>query len=190
MHLGVNLQKAFLSAFIVSEQDCGGSREYHPGDVLVHECCKLIGKHSVPEYTCGVLDFPDFLDIMTADSSLNEDDLAYYRSCKQITLERQIGSLYFVTASNAPKLFSKESGNKVPWVTGKNNGNRVEKSVYEKLQQSKQLAHLKIDGLLFYHVYADLMVLAKSNTLNKSAFDMTRRELQQHPETILDKERM
>ena len=47
----------------------------------------------------------------------------------------------------------------------------------------------------FYHVYSDLMALAKSNTLNKSALDMTYhylelltflREIQQHPDTILD----
>ena len=48
---------------------------------------------------------------------------------------------------------------------------------------------------MFYHVYADLMVLAKSNILNKSALDMAYhylelltffREIQQHPDTILD----
>ena len=67
MHLGVNLQKAFLSATKPSELDCCGSREYHPADILVHECCKHIGKHSTPEYGCAVLDFPDFLDIMIED---------------------------------------------------------------------------------------------------------------------------
>ena len=47
----------------------------------------------------------------------------------------------------------------------------------------------------FYCVYSDLMALAKSNTLNKSALDMTYhylelltflREIQQYPDTILD----
>ena len=63
MHLGVNPRKAFLLATKPSEPDCCGLREYHPVDVLVHECCKLIGKHGTPEYGCGVLDFPDFFDV-------------------------------------------------------------------------------------------------------------------------------
>ena len=110
MHLGTNLRKAFLSATkevgVTDQETCGG-RDYHPADVLVHECCKLIGRHGTPEYGSGVLEFPDFLDIMIADSTstLSEDDLAYYRTCRDITLSRQVGSRYFVTASNASKLF-------------------------------------------------------------------------------------
>ena len=67
--------------------------------------------------------------------------------------------------------------------------------MYDKLNRNEVLTHLKVDGLMFYHVYADLMVLAKSNALKISALDMTYhylelltflRELQQHPDTILD----
>lgn len=42
---------------------------------------------------------------MIADSTLNEDDLAYYSACRNITLEWQVRNRYFVTASNASKLF-------------------------------------------------------------------------------------
>ena len=68
-------------------------------------------------------------------------------------------------------------------------------STCDKLNRNEVLTHLKGDGLMFYHVYADLMVLAKSNALKISALDMTYhylelltflRELQQHPDTILD----
>ncbi len=110
MHLGINLRKAFLSATkevsATNHESCNGNgREYHPANVLVHECCKLIGKHGTPEYGSGVLELPDFLDIMIADTTLNEDDLSYYSACRSITIERQVGSRYFVTASNASKLF-------------------------------------------------------------------------------------
>ncbi len=196
MHLGVNLRKAFLSATNASEEESGNAREYHPGDVLVHECCKLIGKCGTPEYGCGVLNFPDFIDIMIADSSMIEDVSAYYSSCTQISLERQVGSRYFVTASNASKLFFlKDAAINFLEFTGKSNGNRLEKDVYDKLKRDEMLTHLKVDGLMFYHVYADLMVLAKSNALKKCALDMTYHylelltflhELQQHPETILE----
>ena len=196
MHLGVNLRKAFLSATKPLEQDCCGSREYHPIDQLVHECCKLIGKHGTPEYGCGVLDFPDFLGIMIDDPSQPAEDVCYYSSCKLITLERQVGSRYFTTASNASKLFFlKNAIVRFLEYTGKSNGNRLEKDVYEKLKQSQEQAHLKVDGLMFYHIYADLMVLVKSTTLNRSALDMTHHYLElltflrelQNPETILGK---
>lgn len=64
MHLGTNPRKAFLSATkevsSTDHQETCSSREYHPADVLVHECCKLIGRHGTPEYGSGVLSFPDF----------------------------------------------------------------------------------------------------------------------------------
>ena len=199
MHLGSNLRKAFLSATkeasAADQESCSG-RDYHPADVLVHECCKLIGKHGTPEYGSGVFEFPDFLDIMIADPTLNEDDLAFYSACRDITLDRQVGSRYFVTASNASKLFFlKGAVIKFLDYTGKCNGNRLERDVYVKLKENEKLVHLKIDGLMFYHVYADLMVLAKSTILNKSALDMTYhylelltflREIQQYPDTLLD----
>ena len=203
MYLGVNLRKAFLSATkdisTPSEQDpsTGNAREYHSVDTLVHESCKLLGKYGTPEYGCGVLEFPDFLEIMTADSCLTEEMLAYYSSCQLTSLDRQVGSRYFVTASNAAKIFFlKEAALHFLEFSGKSNGNRLEKDVDEKLKKKEELAHLKVDGLLFYHVYADLVLLAKSSVLNKSALDMTHhylelltflRDLQQDPSTILDK---
>ena len=199
MHLGTNLRKAFLSAIkevsATDNESCRG-REYHTADVLVHECCKLIGKHGTPEYGSGVLEFPDFLDIMTADSTLTEDYMVYYSACKSIALERQVGSRYFVTASNVSKLFFlRDAVIQFLEYTGKSGGNRLERDVYAKLKKNEELAHLKVDGLMFYHVYSDLMALAKSNTLSKSALDMTYhylelltflREIQQHPDTVLD----
>ena len=56
--------------------------------------------------------------------------------------------------------------------TGKSNGNRLEQSVYKKLQDSDMLSQLKADALMFHHVYSNLVILSKSNDLNKSAFDM------------------
>ena len=44
--------------------------------------------------------------------------------------------------------------------------------MHEKLNDDKIMAAAKADGLMFTHVYANLVTLAKSTVLNKSAFDM------------------
>ena len=41
-----------------------------------------------------------------------------------------------------------------------------------------KLAGLKADSLMFHHVYADLVMLAKSKELGKSALDMGRHYLE------------
>ena len=60
MHLGVNLRKAFLDRVKTSTAD-----NHSSCDVLVHEFCKLLGKHGgihgAPEYAHGAVAFPDFL---------------------------------------------------------------------------------------------------------------------------------
>ena len=76
------------------------SDRHHPMDTLV----QVFGKHGTPEYGCGVLQFPDFLTIMSTDSTLSEKSQVYYRSCAGVTLDRQIGSRYFVSAANAAKI--------------------------------------------------------------------------------------
>lgn len=62
MHLGVNLRKAFLEGIkaVYGQQGEKDHRDYHPVDTLVHEFCKLFGRHGTPEYCCGALAFPDF----------------------------------------------------------------------------------------------------------------------------------
>ena len=52
MHLGVNLRKAFLNG-IKSVDSTIESDKHHPLDTLVHEFCKLFGKHDIPKYGCG-----------------------------------------------------------------------------------------------------------------------------------------
>ena len=53
------------------------SDRHHPVDTLFHEFCKVFGKHGTPEYGCGVLGFPDFLALMSTDSSLSQESRAY-----------------------------------------------------------------------------------------------------------------
>ena len=104
MHLGINLRKAFLSG-LVQENTSSSDRQHYQVDILVHEFCKVFGRHGVPEYGSGVLAFQDFLAIMSTDSSLSTEMKEYYCCCASITLERQVGSRYFVTAANAAKIF-------------------------------------------------------------------------------------
>ena len=99
MHLGVNLRKAFLNGL---KHDASQDRQ-HPLDVLVHEFCKTLGQHGVPEYGCGA-NFLDFLTLMSKNADTAELR-TYYQKCSIIRLERQVGNRYFVSASNAAKIF-------------------------------------------------------------------------------------
>ena len=195
MHLGVNLRKAFQSG--IDEDDDGPSkRKYHRVDVMVHEFCKLLGKHGVPEYACGVQSFPDFLALMSTDSNARKESSAYYGACANVTLDRQVGSRYFVSAANASKKFLlKDAAIEYLKFTGKNLGNQLERTVYVKLQDPLELTLLRADGLMYYHIYADLVMLSKSTHLGKSALDMNQHYLEQpvflqevksHPEVVLD----
>ena len=99
--------------------------------------------------------------------------------CTQVLLEQQVGSRYFVSASNASKIFflAKASVEFLEY-TDKDSGNNLERTVYKKLQDPEELSRLKADALMFYFVYADLVMLAKSNDLGKSALDMNQHYLE------------
>ena len=56
--------------------------------------------------------------------------------------------------------------------TGKDSENKLENSVHSRLKDPQELACLKADAIMFHHAYADLVMLAKSNALQKSASDM------------------
>ncbi len=167
MHLGVNLRKAGID---IEEDPCAVSRKYNSVDTLVHEFCKLFGAHGTPEYACGAQSFPDFIVLMS-ESGNGTLDGEYFRSCANVT---QVGSRYFVSASNAAKIIHlKDAAIDFLSFTGKNEaGNKLEKEVHSKLHNPVELASLRADSLMFYHVYADLVMLSKSNDLGKSALDM------------------
>ena len=171
MHLGVNLRKAFHST--TSEQD----ERYCRVDTFVHEFCKLFSKTGGPEYACGVLSFPDFLELKV---STMEGDVAYFRECLKVNLHRQIGSRYFVTAANATKiLFLKDAAIAFLKFTGKGSaGNKLENAVFSKLHDSSELDHLKADSLMYNHIYGDLWMLSKSNDLGLSVLSMNQHYLE------------
>ena len=109
MHLGSNLLKAFLEGIqhIGVQDDAvadlpSQQREHDHTNTFIHEHCKLFGRYGVPEYGCGNLPFPDFKLL----EGCSTEDHQYYKSCSQVLLERQVGSRYFVSASNASKIFS------------------------------------------------------------------------------------
>ena len=132
MHLGSNLRKAFLEGMkhtCIQEAIADLSpqqREHDHTDTFIHEFCKVFGKHSVPEYGCGNLTFLDFLAIKLSEDCSTEDQ-QYYKLCTQVLLERQVGSRYFVSASNASKIFflAKASVEFLKY-TGKDSGNNLE----------------------------------------------------------------
>lgn len=110
--------------------------------------------------------------------SSGSDDTLYYQHCKKMKLDRQVESRYFVTAANAGKvLFLREAAISFLKYTGKDKGNKLEQSVFENLQDSHALAHLKADAIMFHHVYCNLVMLAKSNYLSKNVLDMNQHYL-------------
>lgn len=54
----------------------------------------------------------------------------------------------------------------------------MERDVFCKLQDPLELAHLKVDNHFYYHVYADLYMLAKSKDLGKSVLCMNQHYLE------------
>ena len=133
MHLGCNLRKAFLvgvrSQLVEVNQNAESShREYYAVDTLVHEFHKLFGRHGT--HGCGSVYFPDYLELMSTDSSTSPEDSIYYRSCLNLTLDRQVGSRYFVTAANASKiLYLRQAAISFLEYTGRAKGNKLEKDV-------------------------------------------------------------
>ena len=195
MHLGVNLRKAFFDA-------ARTSTDSHSSDILVHEFCKLLGKHGakhgVPEYGHGAIAFPDFLELMSSESLCNSSEANYYQQCEKIKLDRQVGSRYFVTAANSGKiLVLREAAISFLKYAGKEKGNKLEQSVFQKLQDPLELAHLKADATMFHHVYCNLVMLGKSCHLNKNVLDMNQHylelkmfllEVEHDPETAMNRD--
>lgn len=56
--------------------------------------------------------------------------------------------------------------------TEKDMGNNLERCLYQKLQDPAELAYLKADGIMFYLVYAELVMLVKSDKFNISVIDI------------------
>ena len=176
MHLGVNLRKVFLDGLKAIELSSRGPQtneygEHHQTDTLVYEFCKLFGRHEVPEYGCGASEFLDYLNLMLDGHCSHSDQAEYYT---KVCLDRQVGSRYFVTAHNAAKimLLVRAACDFLEYSGKCTDGSKLEIDVYRKLQDPEELSRLKADALMFFHVYADLMALAKSTVLSKSTWDM------------------
>ena len=130
------------------------------------------------------------------DPELDEDHSAYFCCCSEITLKRQVGSRYFVSAANAMRIvLLRDAAIEFLKYSAREDGTKLEKEVYEKLLDENQISFIKVDALIFYFVYADLVTLSKSNELNKSALDMNQHylelklfleEIEQHPDIMLN----
>ena len=192
MHLGVNLRKAMIVGL-------GEEERSNIIDEFVREFCKLLGHVGCPEYGKGARQFPDYLKAKEVEALEKDDHERADAYCKaqKIKLARQVGSRYFVSAFNAVRIlylapiaveFLKEQALlKEP--------NKLERETLEHLEDSERLLHVKVDGLFYYHIYADLVNLVKSNLLDKSVLDMNNHylelltaltELSCHPEEILN----
>ena len=179
MHLGTNIRTAQVAG--IQQYNDEGKQERYEGDSFVHAAARLIGHHGVPEYGQG------------------GKFKIFYKEAMGIELARQVGSRYYVTAYNAGRLFYL-----APAITQFLNEqkmmkslNQLEAEVEQKLHSERIQAELKVDGLFFDKLYADLMMLIKSTELDKSVLDMSAHylelkvfleELSHHPEEIMNPE--
>ena len=217
MHLGVNLRKAQISGIhehertlnattddeyalqqldISDQATASSKREYSPLDSFVHAFCKLLGQVGTPEYGQGIK-FKDYvINELTKPSASTR--ITYLNNVLKTNLERQVGSRYFVTACNSAKIhFLYAVALEFLIILSKVKSlNKLEQYVLDKLHDQVMIHNLKIDGLLFYHIYADLTTLVKSKKLNKSVLDMNvhylelrsfLQEIIAYPENIFDK---
>lgn len=114
-----------------------------------------------------------------------------------MNLHRQVGSRYFVSASNAARIvFLAEAAAEFLRYTGKQSGNKLEIEVYMKLMSVDEMARLRVDAIMYYHVYADLVMLSKSKELAKSVMGTNNHylellrflsDVQKSPELVMDK---
>lgn len=168
--MGVNLRVAQIDG--ITSYNKGSADEGDPKtkrniiDSCVHSTCKLIGHLGAPEYCHGVNNFRDYLKLKVEEMS---QDTSYYRTAQTIKLERQVGSRYYTTARNSGRLFFL-----VPAINGflvelkmLKSLNRLEDVVLTSIQNDTMIVHLKLDGLMFDHIYADLMMLFKSKCWTK-----------------------
>ena len=68
--------------------------------------------------------------------------------------------------------------------------------MFVKLKNVEEMAMLRVDAMMYYHVYADLVMLSKSKELAKSVMDMNNHylellcflnDIQKSPELVMDK---
>ena len=89
-------------------------------------------------------------------------------------MARPVGSRYHVTAKNAGRILylTKAIRDFLTDLAQYKALNQLESQVLKQLSNDSILAQLKLDGLLFDQLYADLMMLVKSKDLDKSVLDM------------------
>ena len=196
MHLGTNLrvaQVAGIQAYNEAQLEEEEAKEqegrtYSDVDTVVNATAKLIGEHGAPEY-CQGKNFRIFLKSKQKDGE--------YKDLAKVHLARQVGSRYYVTSYNAGRILCLSEALKEFLVQEQmlKSLNKLEKEVQQKMGQKDILAQLKLDGLLFEHLYSDLMMLVKSKALDKSVLDMNvhylelkgfLEELTQHPHQIMN----
>lgn len=149
-----------------SDQTTSEKREYVAIDTLVHSFCKLLG---TPEYGQGV-SFRDFIagefDKATYIGDASRSD--YLQNVLKTNLARQVGSRYFVTAYNAARIYFLHPAalEFLEDLSKRKSLNRLEQYVLTTLKDPVMIGTLRIDGLFFYHIYADLTALVKSKQIS------------------------
>ncbi len=137
-----------------------------------------LGMLALTEYGQGI-SFRDHIKLELSKPNTSNRTI-YLNNVLNTTLERQVGSRYFVTAYNSARIYFLYLAvlEFLQNLSTMKSLNRLEQYVLLKLQDETMLHNLKIDGLFLYRIYADLTDLVKSNKLNKSVFDINKHYLE------------
>jgi len=78
-----------------------------------------------------------------------------YKELVKVHLARQVGSRYYITSYNAGRILCLSEAIKefLAQEQQLKSLNKLEKEVQQKMEQTDILAQLKLDGLLFDHIY-------------------------------------
>ena len=194
MHLGVNLRTAQIKGLM--DHLNGASSGV---DTVVHSTCKLLGHLGTnPEYGRGVQGFPEYIKSLIDESraigNSESEEVLSLKSALGVRMERQVGSRYFVTARNAGRVFYLRplAIRYLEETSQTKELNGLEKDVLRYMKSDTESALLKVDGLFFDKIYADLMILMKSKKLGKKLLDVNPHyhELLQYLELISERPRL
>lgn len=107
----------------------------------------------------------------------------YFANAEKVLLKRQVGNRYYVTSFNAARIFFLRRA-MIAFLEEQEfikSLNKLESACLDKLRDDLLINKLRLEGLMHDKSYADLMMLVKNVSLNKTALSMN-----VHYEELLD----
>ena len=138
-------------------------------DTFVAELCSTVGMKMSPA-TVFDLALGYISDQYAHYHTVSDDQVQAFgevMSVLRTAASRYKGEFGKVPVLIIDRVFLKDAAVAFLKFTSRDRENKLEREVYSKFHDDDEMAGLKADSLMFYHVYADLVMLAKSTELKK-----------------------